>query len=126
MGLFQPCPDSLPHTRSPPPVELRIDSLPRRKSRREGTPCTVASPHIDDRLQHEPAIVGQGSACPLCWREQGFQPAPPHVKQRWRLRRCSLLGHWWRRALPPAVVVLVVPGLVPTDDPGPVEDTHRG
>lgn len=125
MGLFQPGPDSLPNPRDPPLGELRIDGLPWRKSRREGAPGTVALHHIDNRLHHTPSIMRKGSPCPLCGREQGGQPAPHHVDQRWRRGRCSWLVHRWRLPLPLAIVVMSCPGLVPPAPPRPMQDARR-
>jgi hypothetical protein len=125
MRLFQPSPDSLPNTCSPPLGELRIDGLPRRKARRYGAPCTVALHHIDNRRQHTPPMMRKGSACPLCRREQGGQPTPHHVDQRWWLRRFFLLVRRRRVPLPLAISVISRPGVVPPAPPRPRQDARR-
>ena len=125
MRLFETHPHLVPDTRCPPPTELRVHGLPRRESRWQGSPCTVALHHIDNRLQHTPAIMGKGAAGSVWRREQGCPPAPPRVDRGWQRRRFAWLVRRWRVPLPVARVVVACPGLVPPAPPRPRQDAHR-
>jgi hypothetical protein len=70
-------------------------------------------------------MMCEGAAGPLCRREQGCQPTPHHVDQRWRLRRFFLLVRRRRLPAPLAVVVISRPGVVPPAPPRPVQDARR-